>query len=1172
MSQKPKSPETIFGEAIAIDSPNDRAAFLDEACGDEPDLRRELEKLVMDHFKAGDFLENPAVSERTIDQPITEKPGTVIGPYKLLQKIGEGGFGVVYMADQTEPVKRRVAIKIIKPGMDTRQVIARFEAERQALAMMDHPNIARVLDAGTTDSGRPYFVMELVKGVPITQFCDEKHLTPRERLELFVPVCQAIQHAHQKGIIHRDIKPSNVLIAEYDDRAIPKVIDFGVAKAVEQQLTEKTMFTQLGQVIGTVDYMSPEQAKFNQLDIDTRSDVYSLGVLIYELLTGATPFDRQRLRSAAFDELLRIIREEEPPKPSLRLSTSESLPSIAANRQIEPKKLSTLVRGELDWIVMKALEKDRARRYETATGFASDIQRYLDDEPVVACPPSAGYRFRKFARRNKAFLSMLAIVVTALILGMIGTTWQAIRATNAEELARERLAAEQQARGEADQARQAEAEQRLLAEGNLKLANAEQERAEDNFDLALEALDAVYLDAIGRDKLLGEPIARPQGVEASFATPPPLTDLERDLLERGLDFYDQFAQQNTASRHAFVQTAQAYYRVGLLQGALGETGTAAEAYRGAIERFEKLAREEPENVEHFRRLAEAYRGLGSVIPDWPSAKEALEAGRDACSRAIAISPNDPSLFAERGAIHHAFINVSSAISDCKEAVRLESDNAFYHHKLADAYEEAKYQGLGLPDEELLLHAQRAVSLSPNNAGYHLHIARLYHEHLQSIVTEADRSERSLHHLSQAIAIGPPQAEVFYQRAKLYAGLSDEARAHADIARGDAIASKSGRAMLTRAEAFDTMGEYREVLDSLVVAERLAPNIHGIHFFRGEAHIALGEYALALESYTKLSTMAPHLKGGSKRRALAYFHLGEYGKALADLREVRAKHPSDASALWWIPPALVATCPDEAFKEGLLQLADEALEESPSRHAALYSRAILYLGLGLLDKGRADLREAVAFETASFHTHYMHSLLCLFLDDTEEYRNGCATMLKRFGKSEESREANFVAWTCVLAPDAVEDYEPVVALSEKAVHAKPENDQYLNTLGAILYRAGRYDEAIERLTELDRRRETADGAVQSSPAYTWYFLAMAHQKAGNEDQAREYLNKANQSTDKTLDDEENPPAWNRRATLEILRKEAEALIEPDAPESAGSDQKPEGASNTKTDVKQNQGPD
>ncbi len=349
---------------------------------------------------------------------------------------------------------RIVALKIVKPGMDSTQITARFEAERQALALMDHPNIAHVFDAGTTDLGRPYFVMELVKGIPIIQYADEHRLTPRQRLELFIPVCQAVQHAHQKGIIHRDLKPTNVLVADYDERPVPKVIDFGVAKAVSRQLTEKTMFTQFGQVVGTIEYMSPEQAKLNQVDIDTRADIYSLGVILYELLTGETPFDRQRLRTAAFDEMLRIIREEEPPKPSTRLSSSQSLPSIAAQRQLEPKSLATLVAGDLDWIVMKSLEKDRNRRYETATGFARDLQRYLVDEPVEACPPSAGYKLRKFARKHRTALATAGAFVVVLAAAAVISTRQAIRATQAEIAAKanadqaERNA--QQARDEAN--------------------------------------------------------------------------------------------------------------------------------------------------------------------------------------------------------------------------------------------------------------------------------------------------------------------------------------------------------------------------------------------------------------------------------------------------------------------------------------------------------------------------------------------------------------------------------------------------------------------------------------------------------------------------------------------------------------------------------------------------
>ena len=359
----------------------------------------------------------------------------VIGRYKLLQKLGEGGMGVVYLAEQSQPVSRRVALKIVKPGMDSQEVLARFEAERQALALMDHPNIARVLDAGTTDGGLPYFVMELVKGIPITAYCDEKRLSPKERLELFLPICQAVQHAHQKGIIHRDLKPSNILVTQYDNRPVPKVIDFGLAKAIGLRLTEQTMHTQYGQIVGTLDYMSPEQASFNQLDVDTRSDIYSLGVVLYELLAGETPFDKKRFRSATFDEVLRIIRQEEPPRPSARLSSHASLPAIAANRKLEPKKLSQFIRGELDWIVMKAMDKERDRRYQSTSSFADDIRRYLDHETVLACPPSAGYRFRKFARRNRGLLAAAAAVLTTLLLGLVGTYWSQIQALKSEERA-----------------------------------------------------------------------------------------------------------------------------------------------------------------------------------------------------------------------------------------------------------------------------------------------------------------------------------------------------------------------------------------------------------------------------------------------------------------------------------------------------------------------------------------------------------------------------------------------------------------------------------------------------------------------------------------------------------------------------------------------------------------
>ncbi len=424
MSDPTNQAKSIFLAAIEDHAPEQWPGFLDQACGGDVRLRAQVEKLLRARSEMGSFHEPPRPAPlATVGAPIIgEHPGTVFGPYKLLQQIGEGGMGTVYMAEQAQPVQRKVALKVIKAGMDTRQVIARFEAERQALALMDHPNIATVLDAGRTENGRPYFVMELVKGVPITEYCDLNHLTPRERLALFVPVCQAVQHAHQKGIIHRDVKPSNVLVCIYDGKPVAKVIDFGVAKATGPKLTERTLYTSFGAIIGTIEYMSPEQAVLDQLDVDTRSDIYSLGVLLYELLTGTTPLERQRMKQLTILESLRLVREEEAPRPSTRLGTTQDLPSIAANRATEPKRLSGLLRGDLDWIVMKALEKDRARRYETASAFAVDVQHYLHDEPVLARPPSARDRVRKFVRRNRGPLLRASLVLQALVGGVNGTS------------------------------------------------------------------------------------------------------------------------------------------------------------------------------------------------------------------------------------------------------------------------------------------------------------------------------------------------------------------------------------------------------------------------------------------------------------------------------------------------------------------------------------------------------------------------------------------------------------------------------------------------------------------------------------------------------------------------------------------------------------------------------
>jgi eukaryotic-like serine/threonine-protein kinase len=455
-----RSEKEIFFEALDKNTPEERAAFLDGACGRNPALRARVIALLAVHFQQSAFMKKPAVQgERpTIKiSPVEEVAGMVIGRYKLLQQIGEGGCGVVYMAEQQEPVRRRVALKVIKLGMDTKQVIARFEAERQALALMDHPNIAKVLDAGATEAGRPYFVMELVKGIPITRYCDEHNLSTVTRLGLFVQACQAIQHAHQKGIIHRDIKPSNILVADHDGVPVPKIIDFGIAKATtDQPLTDKTLFTALEQFIGTPAYMSPEQANLSGLDIDTRSDIYSLGVLLYELLMGKTPFEGERLLQAGLDEIRRIIREDEPVRPSTKLRALEAgeQTTVAKHRQSDPPKLAHLISGDLDWIVMKALEKDRGRRYETANGLAMDIQRHLNNEPVIARPPGSFYRFQKMVRRHKLVFVAATAVTGALLAGLGLSTWAFLRERQAYsgEIAERRAADEQRRRAETNSA------------------------------------------------------------------------------------------------------------------------------------------------------------------------------------------------------------------------------------------------------------------------------------------------------------------------------------------------------------------------------------------------------------------------------------------------------------------------------------------------------------------------------------------------------------------------------------------------------------------------------------------------------------------------------------------------------------------------------------------------
>jgi tetratricopeptide (TPR) repeat protein/serine/threonine protein kinase len=1076
----------IFCAALEIDSDEERAAYLDRVCGMDTPQRRAIEQLLEAHTKAGSFLELPDTESSTaVDgPPPAEEAGTRIGPYKLLHRIGVGGMGEVWLAQQQQPVYRQVALKIIKPDMDTQQVIARFEQERQALALMDHVNIAKAFDAGTTENGRPFFVMELIHGVPITQYCDDKQMTIRERLELFVPVCQAIQHAHQKGVIHRDIKPSNVLVMLCDGKPVPKVIDFGVAKAIDPKLTERTLFrelTEVGALIGTLEYMSPEQADLDNLDIDTRSDIYSLGVLLYELLTGTLPLEKKRIKEVGVLRALRLIREEEPPRPSTRLHHSETLGAIAAARKTEPMKLAKLVRGELDWIVIKALEKDRSQRYETANGLARNVEHYLADEPVEVVPPSAGYRLRKLVRRHKQALAatagaLLALMVLASTIVYFLYERQTLRITaegeqrHAIEAALDKASGLRQ-KGHWDAARVALEQARdLLGErgtadlhGRLKQAIDDLELV-DRFELIrlrnlvygqfdnriieqdyAAAFRGVDLDADGEDSeavadCVRNSAVREQLVAALDDWAAVTEDARRQawLLEvaRRADpdpWRDRFRDPKLwADRAALEALASELLRnpAQLAQQkpqVLAELGNAL-LLRGASA-VPLLAAAQARHLDDFWLNFMLGRGL-QVEEQWDEAAGYFRA-------ALALRPESAAAHNKLAWMLYQKKRLDEAIREYHTAIELDPKSAWSHHDLGLALRDKKQWDEAIREFRTAIDLDPKWAIAPVNLGHALLDSKQYDEAIRAFRT--------------AIQLDPKNANV-----------------HIDL----------GLALLDGKQLDEAIRECR-------VAIELDPKDARPHNNMGCALLDKGQLDEAIRAFrTAIKLDFKYFK--------AHYNLGvalQMKKALDEaIREFRTAielDPKDTKAHYTLGIALS----EKKQLDEAIRAFHAAIELDPKYASAIkltpkYAPAHHQFGQSLHRRGKFAEAEAVYREVIIL-------------------------------KPDWARPHDDLAWLLATCNDRnLRNYPQAIKSAKRAVQLAPHEWKFWNTLGVVYRNCGKLDEAVSSLRESIRRKPdwpTAHGnlgdtyaragqwdkaaaasvqAVELEPSYHWWWFLSA----------------------------------------------------------------------------------
>jgi serine/threonine protein kinase/tetratricopeptide (TPR) repeat protein len=1127
----------IFLEALEIQPADARQDFLQRACGDEPALRAQVDSLLKANARAGTFLESPAAALGLLEgssDSAEEAPGTLIGPYKLLEQIGEGGFGLVFMAEQQQPVRRRVAVKVLKPGMDTRQVVARFEAERQALALMEHPNIARVLDAGATPQGRPYFVMELVRGVPITEYCDQNQLAPKARLELFISVCQALQHAHQKGIIHRDIKPSNVLITLHDGVPVVKIIDFGIAKAMGQQLTDKTLFTGFAQMIGTPLYMSPEQAEMSGLDIDTRTDIYSLGVLLYELLTGTTPFDKERLHKSSYDEIRRIIREEEPPKPSTRISTmGQAATIVSSRRQSDPRQLTHLLRGELDWIVMKTLEKDRNRRYETAGALARDVQRYLNDEAVEACPPSAAYRFGKFARRNRVPLTLASVATSAVVIVVValagGIGWVA-----RDRAGREGALDKQVVRmlAETDDLLQQEKwhEALVLVERADKLLSAagRQERPARLLDVRKELLFAERLENIYRhpDSASSDPAngvarraadtvdsrahwGRQQDEEYARAFRDNGIDIDtlepaeagaaigrmriRPALVKALDEWAEMrrrAESRAAGRPSALppRSVTPAPRDPLAPVSVERAGAREQPY---WKRLLEVARQADPDLWRrqvreawlagdrpaLEKLADAVRGQGEVGEEDP-VNRAAEQMPPATAYLLGQA------LKELGAVDKAMAVLRGAQRRYPNDFWLNDALGFFSKEIVKPPRYA----------DAVRYCAAALAARPQSA--------LAHTAVAEALKEMGALEEGVAEASRAIELDPLLADAWFARGNNYFRARQYRKAVADYTKALELDPLFSPAWWNRGYAYYELHQYDQAVGDYDKSLDLSPDNRFVAWnFRGVTNILRRHYVEAVADCSRAIQLKPDYVQPWSNQGYAYMRLRQYDKALATLNKALEIEPK-------FIPALVnrgcTHCRLQQYDKSLVDL-NKAVELAPNDAKVCARRGFAYMELQQYDRALADYCKAIELDPKWGTGWNGRGLLNSRLEKWDKALADCAKAVEL--EPDEPDFQNSLAWLLATCPEArLRDVKRAADLAAKGAGSARNEPEVWTTLGVARYRIGDWGGALAALQTALKLLQNAS-EFQYGVGRSLFFLAMTEEQLGHKKEAGEAYDRA-----------------------------------------------------------------